>query len=63
MTRPAIVFLRDGRRYEGQAAIDRGWVHFEGRRRVGNHEDVTYRPAGGRVWPRSKITEIRWTTL
>jgi hypothetical protein len=58
--RRAVVFLRDGRMYEGAVSISGGFVHFEGRRRVRSGDDVTYRAAGGRAWPRRELKEIRY---
>lgn len=61
MTRPAIVILRDGRAYKGEASIVDGFVHFEGDRRIHTGDHVMYRRAGGRTWPRREIQEIRWS--
>jgi hypothetical protein len=58
--RPAIVFLRDGRGFEGQVSIDDGFVHFDGKRRTNTGDHVIYHPVGGRTWPRREIREIRW---
>jgi hypothetical protein len=61
MTRRAIVFLRDGRSYQGAVSIADGFVHFDGDRRIRTDEDhVMYRQAGGRTWPRREIRELRW---
>jgi hypothetical protein len=59
--RHAVVFLRDGRVYEGDVLISDRLVHFEGRLRVGRGGDVSYRAAGGRVWPQRELKEIRYT--
>jgi hypothetical protein len=59
--RHAIVFLRDGRSYEGDTSIESGWVHFEGTRRHNTGDHVLYREAGERSWPRRLIREIRWS--
>ena len=61
MTRSAIVFLRDGRAYQGDVSIADGLIHFAGERRINTGDHLMYREAGGRTWPRREIREIRWT--
>jgi len=60
MSRTAIVYLRDGRAYEGDTTINAGWVHLDGQRRLKIDGEVSYRPAGERTWPQASIAEIRW---
>ena len=55
-----VVFTRDGLVFEGEVVLDRGVVHFSGRRRVRDLTGITYRPADPRTWPINALREIRW---
>jgi len=59
-SRCAVIVLRDRRVYEGPTELIDGWVHCQARRRVRHGDEVTYRPASERSWPRREVREIRW---
>lgn len=53
---PALVALRKGYVYEGQAEIEDGFVHFTGNRKVGDERFRTH----DHSWPRHEISMVRW---
>jgi hypothetical protein len=55
----ALVFLWDGRTYDGRITVEDGLIHFDGRRRVVTDGQTTHRPAGARKWPLQAVREIR----
>ncbi len=59
-SRQAVVYLRDGRGYEGSVELSYGWVIFDGVRRTNTGDQVIYHQAGERTWPRRQVRSIRW---
>lgn len=58
----AVIVLRGRveREYEGPTHIADRLVHCDAVRRVATDGRVSYRPAGARSWPVSRVREIRW---
>jgi hypothetical protein len=57
--RRALVLLESGHSYEALVSIETGrLIHAQNvRRRIG---DESYRELGDRIWPVSRLREIRW---
>ncbi len=56
----AVIFLRDGRAYEGAATIEERFVTVHGRRRLNTGFEVRYGIDGVWTWPTRQLREVRW---
>lgn len=59
--RPALIILRDGRRYVADVYISQGFVHGQRvHEKLGCYEAVSYCARADRAWSRSVVREVRW---